>query len=381
MISAHLGVYSDLIEAADASRHRPAPENELLRCLEFWPWPAEPRDPASDARWEADGMRGEKVSWSCGYGPRTEAWIFQDGKDAGQPKPGIVLLHDHGAFKYWGKEKVADDAGGMAPGLAPFRERFYGGRSLAGALARAGFVVLVHDAFLWGSRRIPYATIPEGDRDMGALLFAEQRRREDADWRVLPEEVRQYNAAAHFNENTMAKIAAALGTNLAGIVNFEDRVALAYLRTRSDLCAGTIASVGLSGGGLRSALLRGTNPELSAAVIVGLMSTYAGLLDRHVPLHTWLLYPPTFTRQHDWPDVVARNFEVPVLVQNNRDDELFTFEGMAAAHARLEADFARAGRSVNYEGRFYPGHHKFDREMQTAAIDWLRQMLGIAGLA
>jgi dienelactone hydrolase len=379
MTSTHLGVYSDLIEAADASRRQPTPENELLACLEFSPWSAEPREPTSDGRWDEDGIRGEKVSWSCGYGPRTEAWIFQDGKNAGQPRPGIVLLHDHGAFKYWGKEKVADGAEGMAPGLAEIREKFYGGRSPAAALARAGFVVLVHDVFLWGSRRVPYTAMPEGDRDMGALLFTEQCRREDAGWRALPEEVRRYNAAANFNENTMAKIAAVLGTNLAGIVNFEDRVALAYLRSRTDLCNGAMACVGLSGGGLRSALLRGTNPELGAAVIVGLMTTYAGLLDRHVPLHTWLLFPPAFSRKHDWPDVVARHFEVPVLVQNNRDDALFSAEGMAAAHTRLEMDFAQAGCGANYLGQFYPGPHKFDLAMQEAAIDWLRQIFGIEG--
>ena len=47
------------------------------------------------------------------------------------------------------------------PVLNDFRKLPYGGRAYANALAREGFVVLVHDVFLWGSRRFPLDTMLE----------------------------------------------------------------------------------------------------------------------------------------------------------------------------------------------------------------------------
>ena len=49
-----------------------------------------------------------------------------------------------------------------------FRARSYGGRAYANALAREGYVVLVHDTFLWGSRRFPPETMPEQIRTLVA---------------------------------------------------------------------------------------------------------------------------------------------------------------------------------------------------------------------
>jgi dienelactone hydrolase len=372
MTSTHLGPYSDLIDAARQSRLEPPPANDLLRHLAFSPWNPEARTPRIERTWRADGILAEEISWSCGYGPRTHAWLYRSEKDNSRPCPALVLTHDHSAFKFWGKEKVADGPDGPAPGIAGFRRHAYGDRAVATELARAGFTVLVHDAFLWGSRKVPYESMPVSDRHVGELLFRDQCRTEDDSWRTLPEEVRLYNAAANFNEHTMAKYATMLGTTLAGIVNFEDRVAVDYLRSRTDVCNGWIGCVGLSIGGLRSALLRGTCDSIRAAVVVALMSTYAGLLDRHVVMHTWILYPPSLAQHGDWPDVIARNFQVPVLIQYDRDDELFSHEGMADADNQLRTAFDKSPFPDHYRAEFYPGPHKFDASMQAAAIQWLR---------
>lgn len=62
-----------------------------------------------------------------------------------------------------------------------------------------------------------------------------------------------YNAAARGHEHLVAKYCAVLGTSLAGVVAFEDRVAARYLRSRTDLVEGPIGCIGLSGGGFRAA--------------------------------------------------------------------------------------------------------------------------------
>jgi hypothetical protein len=133
--------------------------------------------------------------------------------------------------------------------------------------------------------------------------------------------------------------------------------------------------LGLSGGGNRSTLLRATHPAVRAAGIVGLMSTYEGLLDHNVVSHTWMFYPTYWSRQGDWPDIAACRAPLPLLVQYDRNDDLFTLDGMQAADQRIRAHYSSMGASEAYTGQFYPGPHKFDLEMQAAAFEWFAQNL------
>ena len=65
------------------------------------------------------------------------------------PLPGIVALHDHGGFKFYGKEKIAEGPDTPPQVIADFWTTYYGGRAWANALAREGFAVLIPDTFLW----------------------------------------------------------------------------------------------------------------------------------------------------------------------------------------------------------------------------------------
>src|SRR5262249_3522166 len=121
----------------------------------------EPLDVRADARWSRDGVDGEEVSWSVGYGPRTRARFLRPAGVA-QPLPGVLALHGHDGYKYHGLEKVSDGPSGTLPEVAPLRRGMYEGRAFANGLARQGFAVLVPDVFLWGSRRFEVDTLPAG---------------------------------------------------------------------------------------------------------------------------------------------------------------------------------------------------------------------------
>jgi dienelactone hydrolase len=192
---------------------------------------------------------------------------------------------------------------------------------------------------------------------------------------LLPEEVAAYNYLSGPHEHLVEKYLNLVGTGLPGTVCHEDRIALAYLQSRPDVKKQRIACLGLSGGGNRAAMLRATAKGLKAAGIVGLMSTYAGLLDHNVVSHTWMLYPSGWARYGDWPDLAACQAPAPLLVQYDLDDELFTQQGMRDAHERITQHYISAGRPHAYTGQFYPGPHKFDLEMQAAAFEWLKQVL------
>ena len=164
---------------------------------------------SAEQRWERDDLIGEEISWSVGFGPRTHAYVIKPAQ-ATEPLPGIVALHDHSDYKFYGKEKIADGPTGAAPGLNVLRELEYGGRSVVAALARAGFVVMAHDCFLWGSRRFPLETMIAaiGDHAPEASPFTD-----------APPDIEHYNTIAALHEHRVAKYCNALGTSLAGVVS------------------------------------------------------------------------------------------------------------------------------------------------------------------
>jgi hypothetical protein len=88
-----------------------------------------------------------------------------------------------------------------------------------------------------------------------------------------------------------------------------------------------------------------------------------------------MFFPPGLSSIADWPDLAACRAPSPLLVQYDRDDQLFSPEGMEAAHLRLKEHYIRSGNPDAYEGRFYPGPHKFDLAMQQDAFAWLKRKL------
>ncbi len=370
----HLGEYSDWVAEA-RNQHQlfsglePGPQTRAMirENLGFSRQPELPQELRLERRWEKDGLTGEELSWSTGFGPRTHAWVLKPAGSTGK-LPVVLGLHDHRGFKFIGKEKIAEGPEEPAD-FARGWWQVYGNRAWANALAREGYLVLVHDTFLWGSRRfsleVMRSTLGEqayADAERAAMLAPD-----------LPKEVALYNNLAGAHEHIVSKYCNLLGTTLAGVVARDDRIALNYLLSREDANAERSACMGLSGGGNRAALLMATAERLTAGVVVGLMSTYAGLLDHNVSCHTWMFFPFLYSRQGDWPDLAGSRAPAPLLALYDEDDELFTLEGMRAADDRLKAIYTQAGHAGNYSGQFFPGPHKFDLEMQAAAFAWLKK--------
>lgn len=364
----HLGIFSDWVDVAHRQQDLypvAAPgqaTRELIReTLGFCHTDESPADVSIEREWQKDGLIGREISWSVGFGPRTYAYLFKPANTT-KPLPGIVALHDHSGYKFYGKEKIANGPEEL-PAMNEFRKVPYGGRAYVNALAKQGFVVLVHDVFLWGSRGFPYETMMQTMNAQTRAIIEAQSN-----------EIERYNTAANFHEDRVSKYCNILGTSMAGVVACEDRIALNYLLSRPEVDPARVGCIGLSGGGNRAALLLATHEGIHSAVIIGLMTTYPGLLDHNMS-HTWMLFPFGWARHGDWPDIAASRAPMPLLVQYDLDDYLFTQTGMQDAHARLQQHYASVGQPEAYTGQFYPGTHKFDLEMQAAAFDWLKNHL------
>lgn len=322
---------------------------------------------AVTVHWEEtyDGATTSQLSWQLGFGPRSTGWLVRPAGGTG-PLPGILALHCHGGNKFGGADRLVD-LPEAHPSAAAARAGHYDGRALATDIARRGFAVLAHDSFAWGSRRFDLSTPPWRT---GAAAAARQAQwREDG---VVPSDADEYNAAAAFHEDTVAKAAGLLGTSLAGMVAHDDLAALDILAALPGVDSGRLGCIGFSGGGGRSLTLAALSPRIRAAVVACMMTTFESLLPAYLDAHSWLLQTPGLWKLGDWPELTGRSAAARFLVQYALADELFPEDGMRKAHRLLEA--LHSGTDT-YTGRFWPGGHIFTAGMQDEAIDFLAETL------
>lgn len=310
-----------------------------------------------------DGLHVEHLSWSLPYGPPTEAVFLKPAGAAGR-LPAVLALHDHGGRKYFGWRKIARISSDIHPLMREHQEQYYGGVAWANEVARRGYTVLVHDTFTFASRRVRVGDVPR-------VLKGDLSEVNPED----PQEINAYHQFAAQHEHIMAKSLFSAGTTWPGVFLGEDMRALDYLCSRPDVDARRVGCGGLSGGGLRTVYLAGSDDRIACAVCVGMMTTWRDYLLNKCHTHTWMVYTPGIPRDLDYPEILGLRVPRPTLVQNDREDSLFTLPEMERADRILAEVYRKAGAEDRYRCTFYPGPHKFDREMQAEAFDWFDRWL------
>ena len=307
--------------------------------------------------WENGEIRGQFLRWNCGYGPDTGAVLV--GPATRDPLAAVLMLHDHAGVKWWGKEKLVACPGSTEPELQRFIADTYDGLTFADRLAQAGYLVLVHDTFLWGSRRLAGSDISDWDRRMGSLLADANGQGGDA--------IAVYNAQAHFAETTTQKVLMTLGLDLASVVYFEDTLALRVLKSLGR--QKPLAVAGHSGGGIRAAMLKTPESGVRGFAVAGMLSTDAGMSIGNFSQHTWMLFASRTGWLKDWPATLLREKSSHLFVLSYAEDELFETEGMQAADRMLRETY-----SCNpglYQSTFLAGPHYFGAAAQNAIMSWL----------
>lgn len=321
-----------------------------------------PTDVTVLAEHHEDGLVIEELAWQLPYGPATRAARLRPEGQA-EPLPGILALHCHGGLKYWGHEKITR-YGQQHPLMVAHQAQYYSGRAWANEVAKRGYVVLAPDAFPFASRRVLLADVPESMR--GGLTDPD---RDDF------EGIARYNEWASSHESVMAKSLFCAGTTWPGVFLAEDRAALDVLASSPGVDSERLGCCGLSGGGMRTDYLAGTDSRIRCAVSVGLMTTWRDYCLNKSVNHTWMIYTPTLPQLLDFPEILGLRVPQPTMVLNNEQDELFTLPEMQRADRILAEVYARAGAPEAYRCSFHPGPHKFDVDMQAEAFDWFDRWL------
>jgi hypothetical protein len=196
-----LGKYADLPSALGFA---PDKEAEISRVQLFKVFGKLPQFPTDfklvrGKSWVHDQVQITEVSWSTGYGPRTESYLLVPENTVG-PLPGVLFLHSHDDVKGFGKEKLVEGAAVMPDELVWVRQDHYGDRAPANELAKRGYAVLAFDCFLWGSRNFAMVDMPDRLKE---ILGTED-----------------YERLAVMHESmVLSKYLSLFGTTLAGLLN------------------------------------------------------------------------------------------------------------------------------------------------------------------
>ena len=274
-------------------------------------------------------------------------------------RPAVLLLHDHGAFFLWGKEKVLAIEG-ENPALTTFRQQYYGGRAVANELVKRGYVVMVIDMFYWGERRMRMAGDPPewADRE-----------------KMTGEQIAAFNQRSSSSTWLIGNALFEAGTTWAGVMFTDDLRSVDYLASRPDVDANRIGCCGLSVGGFRSAHLAGLDPRIKAAVVVGWMCSYPTMLKNHLTSIGFWATVPGLQQIMDLPDVASMNVPGGLMVINGTKDGLFPLDGVKASFAKIAAAYKKAGVPDHFQGVLYDGPHEFNVAMQEKAFAWLDRFL------
>jgi hypothetical protein len=310
-----------------------------------------------------DGLDVEELSWQLPYGRPTKAMLLKPANARGR-LPAVLAFHCHGGNKYFGIQKITRTPDEQHPMMKEHQEFYYGGRAWANELAKRGFVVLVPDAFTFASRRVMLQDVPESLRN--GLNDTEPDNQKNID---------AYNDWAASHEHVMAKSLFCAGTTWPAVFFAEDKTALDILCARPDVDAEKVGCGGLSGGGIRTDFMAGLDPRIKCSVTVGFMTTWKDLLLNKSYTHTWMTYVPQLPNELDFPEILGLRAPLPTLVLNDKEDFLFTMPEMQEADRMLSEVFEKAGARDKYRCSFYPGPHKFDREMQEEAFAWWEKWL------
>ena len=310
-----------------------------------------------------DGLHIEELSWQLPYGRPTEAILLKP-ENARGPLPAILAFHDHAGNKYFGRQKITKTSNSGHPLMDSHRKEYYDDLAWANEMAKRGYVVLVSDAFLFGSRRVMVEDVPVRMRK-----GLDDKNPDD------PNNIKAYNTWASDHEHVMAKSLFSAGTTWPGVFLAEDQKALDVLCARPDVDATRVGCGGLSGGGIRTVFMGGLDPRIKCAVCMGFMTNWKDLILHKSFTHTWMTYVPGTPNDLEFPEILGLRAPLPTLVLNNIDDSLFTLSEMKASDTVLAAVYKKAGAEKNYKCSFHPGPHKFDKKMQVEAFDWFDQWL------
>lgn len=290
---------------------------------------------------------------------RSEAYLLVPEQTALR-HPAVVLMHDHGGHFVIGKEKMVRPMEGspewVKKDAQEWVDKLYAGMYLGDSLARAGYVVIVPDAYGWGSR-------------MQLNQEADSMLQIVADDGKVMRKLNKYIGSQQ--ENVYRRSMEETGLSTFEQMMADDRAALDYLWSLPCVDTTQIACFGFSMGACRSWALAAADQRIKACAFSNWMTTRESLWDNNI---TQLTGPSSYTMRvdgafgdKDYPEVAAMVAPRPMLMMYGVMDNLFTIEGMTEAVRRIEAAYTDG----DFTAESFDVKHQITEAQWRTLLQWL----------
>ncbi len=316
-----------------------------------------------------DGYVAQKVVFNISQDSRVLAYLLVPNGKKGQKFPAALMLHDHGANFFIGKEKMVRAISTKAANkvleikdekkykeelkkLSPedkktvevlkrsdsWANTYFTDRYPGDELAKRGYVVLSFDALGWGDRSV--------ERFSGSS--------------------QQSLASNLFN----------MGTSFAGIIAQEDVRAAKFLANLPQVDKSRVACFGFSMGGFRSWQLAALSDDITAAVSVCWFGTMKGhIVEGDGQLKgasAFSMLHPTIAKYLDYPDVAGLAAPKPMYFVAGELDGVNPVDGTKEAFEKVHKIWAANGAEDKLLTEMVPGlTHAYPLEQQEATFNWL----------
>ena len=298
-------------EFRDHQRWQGLAREKLFDLLHYQPPPVSPQVQLRDRKERAGFIEEDLTFLSTPYSRVPARLLIPTGRTP--LFPGVIVLHDHGGFYMWGREKVVANEN-EHPILTQFKQRYYSGRSICNELVRQGYAVIAIDMFYWGERRYVLPNDPPAWRERSHGITAQQ--------------IAEFNARSSQNEQFIARSLLTAGVTWPGVMLRDDLRTLDYFASRPEVDRNRIGCVGLSVGGYRSFMLAALDTRIKVAVDVCWMTAFASQVKQHVTNTMGVTFViPGMYRYFDLPDLSALIAPRALMVQMGSRDLLFPLSG------------------------------------------------------
>lgn len=322
-----------------------------------------------DYQTEDDG-NGEE---DCRDGILRSYLLVPDSASALDKRPGLVLLHDHGARFDIGKEKLARPMEDTPLHIRRSSEEFvrtnFDGVYFADSLASLGYVVIVPDMLYWGSRSTQacqeWSRLKYGDGDLpsdaGSVAQNKKKARIDS-----------LKKAVYEGQRTVYDSLAAKGIIWAEKTLEEDACAARILAGLDFVDPGKIAAFGWSMGAHRTWLLTAFCPDIRTGAALCWMTLKEAEKTPYKPSDYAMLIPRLRDR-YDFPDIAMKLVPKPFLFLSGTRDHLFPVWAVEKAYGRMQSIYDEHGAEGRLRTEFFEGGHHCGKEEQRRIVDFFEK--------
>ena len=326
----------------------------LFSCTPLHLWPSVEPQMTVLAEESRDGYSCKLIEYKAVGDERVQSYLLvPDAATADEPRPGLVLLHDHGARFDIGKEKLVRPLQ-LGPqhikaSALQWAQDGFDGVFLADKLAAEGYVVIVPDALYWGSRSTPLC------RQWSRMQFGDLP---SEDIRAVKKEVYEGQRAVY--DSLMQR-----GVVWAEQTLNEDAAAARLLASLPCVDKDRVGCFGWSMGAHRAWLLGAFCDDVKAGVALCWM-TLKETQAQPPSASDYSMMIPSLRERYDFPDIARWLSPKPFLFLNGNSDRLFAPDAVQEAFDRMQAIYSKSGGAGRLRTEFFDGdHHCGLREQET----------------